>query len=129
MKQHLNQFVLVFAILTAVGSAPLRAMGEDKKEEVTFEVSGVCGMCEERIESALDVKGVVMADWDMETKQLRVVFNPKVISEADLHGLLNAVGHDTEKSEATAEQYEGLHGCCKYRDIGAGTECSSPKKN
>jgi copper chaperone CopZ len=107
----------------------LKAAEDGKKEEATFEVSGVCGMCEDRIESALDVKGIVVADWDLETKQLHVVYNSKKISEEDIHALLNEVGHDTEKSRATAEQYEGLHGCCKYRDAGAGTECSSSKKN
>lgn len=115
--------VLLFSAFT------VRATNEEKKEEATFEVSGVCGMCEDRIESALDVKGIVMADWDLETKQLHVVYNPKKISEDDIHALLNEVGHDTEKSRATAEQYEGLHGCCKYRGAGAGTECSSSKKN
>ena len=127
MKQFLLQSVTAAALF--ISAFPVYAMDDGKKEEATFGVSGVCGMCEDRIESALDVKGIVVADWDLETKQLHVVYNPKKISENDIHALLNEVGHDTEKSKASKAQYEGLHGCCKYRDPGAGTECSSPKKN
>ena len=38
-------------------------------------------MCEERIENALDIKGVKFADWSVETKMCTVKFNPEVISE------------------------------------------------
>ena len=129
MGQFLIRATFAVALLFAGVKEPLFACEADKKEEVAFEVSGVCGMCEERIESALDVKGIVMADWDLETKQLQVVFNPSKISEDDIHALLNAVGHDTEKSQATQEQYDGLHGCCKYRDGDTGIKCSAPKKS
>jgi hypothetical protein len=129
MKQYSTQAILFLTFLTVIGIAPSFAVIEDKKVEATFGVSGVCGMCEERIESALDVKGIVMADWDIDTKKLHVVFNPSKISEGDIHALLNAVGHDTEKSQATQEQYEGLHGCCKYREGGAGSKCSASQKN
>jgi len=100
---------------------------EPKKVEVTFEVSGVCGMCEERIEKALDVKGIVMADWNLDTRQLQVVFKPNQISENRIHELLNEAGHDTATSKATDAQYDGLHGCCKYREGGGGS-CTQGKE-
>lgn len=84
--------------------------------ETSFEVSGVCGMCEDRIEKAVDVKGVKMADYDIDTKILNIAFNSEKITEDEIHALLNAVGHDTEKSKASDEQYDAIHGCCKYRD-------------
>ena len=34
-------------------------------------------MCEERIESAYDIKGIVMADYDLKTKMLHVVYKTK----------------------------------------------------
>ena len=100
---------------------------EPKKVKASFEDSGVCGMCEERIEKALDVKGVLMADWDLDTHQLQVVFKPKQISENRIHELLNEVGHDTTKSKASDAQYDGLHGCCKYREGGGGS-CTQGKE-
>ena len=86
-----------------------------KTVETSFEVSGVCGMCEDRIETALDVKGVKMADYDLDSHTLTIAYNPKKITEDKVHALLNAVGHDTEKSKATDEQYDTVHACCKYR--------------
>lgn len=83
---------------------------------VSFEVSGICGMCEERIENALDVKGVKKAEYNTDTHMCEVVYNENKISEEELHKLLNEAGHDTEKSKATDEQYATVHSCCKYRE-------------
>jgi periplasmic mercuric ion binding protein len=87
-----------------------------QKQSVTFRVEGVCGMCETRIENALDVPGVVMADWNVESKLLTVVYRSNKLTEDALHDLLHEVGHDTSAGQATDEQYAGLHGCCKYRE-------------
>ncbi len=84
--------------------------------ETSFNVSGVCEMCEARIEKAVDVKGVKSADYDLETHLLSIAYSPKRISEEKIHGLLNMAGHDTERSQALDEQYEAVHGCCKYRE-------------
>lgn len=89
-----------------------------KKAEIEFHVSGVCGMCETRIEKALDVPGVIMAEWDVETKKAKVAYKTKVISEEQIHQLIANVGHDTDKIKATDEAYANMHGCCKYREGG-----------
>jgi periplasmic mercuric ion binding protein len=83
----------------------------------TFWVAGVCGRCESTIEKALDVKGVVSADYNLDTQLLTVVYKPAKITEDQMHKLLNEVGYDTEKSTCTQEQYERTHGCCKYREL------------
>ena len=102
---------LLFAalVLTAVSA-------QAQKAELTFCVSGLCGMCENRIEAAFDQKGVVAADYNLETKQLHVVYKAKKWNEESLHKLATGVGHDTDKYKATDEQYANVHGCCKYRD-------------
>jgi len=86
-----------------------------KTIETSFRVDAVCEMCEARIEKAVDVKGVKSADYDLETHTLSIAYSPKTITEGQIHALLNEVGHDTEKSTCTDEQYDRLHGCCKYR--------------
>lgn len=93
-----------------------------KQVEIEFQVSGVCGMCETRIEKALDVPGVIMAEWDVETKKAKVAYKTKVISEEQIHQLIANVGHDTDKIKATDEVYANIHGCCKYRE--GGGSCS-----
>mgnify|MGYP001177070062 FL=1 len=88
-----------------------------KKMNVTFEVGAVCGMCEERIEKAYDVKGIVIADYDLETHQLNVVYKTKHFPNIlDVHRLASNVGHDTDLIKASDEVYAKIHGCCKYRE-------------
>jgi copper chaperone CopZ len=108
-------FKTILLALFIVSSFTIQAQ---KAIETSFTVSGVCEMCEERIEAAVDVKGVKYADYDLDEHKLTIVYNSKHLSEDDIHGLLNAVGHDTEKSKATDEQYDTVHGCCKYREDG-----------
>ena len=95
-----------------------QAQKAKKTVETTFKVSGICGMCEERIENALSVKGVKLAEWDVKTKECRVVYKSSVVTEEQLHELLNEAGHDTETSKASDEEYDQVHGCCKYRTMG-----------
>ena len=117
-------FVIMKALLTM---ALISLMGTISAQKVTteFRVEGLCGMCENRIEAALDVAGVVSAEWDLETKVLQVTYREKKISEEQLHALIHAVGHDTSEGKATDEQYAALHGCCKYRE---GASCTNDGK-
>ena len=104
----------------------VNAFGQ-KKEDITFSVSAVCGMCEERIEKAYDVKGIVMADYELKTKNLHVVYKTKLFPDVlDVHRIAANVGHDTDKIKASDEVYNNLHGCCKYRD--GAQECSGDKR-
>ena len=94
------------------------AGNKDKKKliETTFTVEGVCKMCEKRIENAALIKGVKMADWDLETHQLKVVFQPEKVNELAIHKAIANMGHDTDKVKAPDEVYDKIHYCCQYRD-------------
>ena len=86
------------------------------KSEVIF-VDGVCGMCEKRIESnCLATKGVKLADWNKESKMLKVIYNEKKISMDEIHKKIASIGHDTNLETASEEAYNNLYMCCKYRD-------------
>jgi periplasmic mercuric ion binding protein len=78
-------------------------------------VNGMCGMCEDRIENALDVKGIKIADWDEDSKMCRIVYREDLISEDKIHQILAEAGHDTKKAKATKEVYNNLHHCCHYK--------------
>jgi periplasmic mercuric ion binding protein len=78
-------------------------------------VNGMCDMCEDRIENALDVKGIKVADWDLESKMCRIVYRADLISEEKIHQILADAGHDTKKKKAKKEVYENLHHCCHYK--------------
>lgn len=83
--------------------------------KVFFEVAGRCDMCKERIENALDVKGVKFADWSFETNICNVIYNSAKITEKEIHKILANAGHDTKQCRAPDEAYSSLHYCCQYQ--------------
>jgi copper chaperone CopZ len=99
-----------FAAPTAFSQKP------PKKAELKIQVSGNCGMCEKRINEALDLPGVIFSGWDRVSKTATIVYKPRKISEQQLHEKIAAVGHDTDKMKADTAVYKKLPGCCLYRD-------------
>ncbi|MCF6364820.1 MAG: heavy-metal-associated domain-containing protein [Bacteroidales bacterium] len=85
------------------------------EKETTFKVAGNCGMCEARIEkAALNVKDVKSAEWNKETKMLKITYTGNVNKE-EVQKSIAAAGHDTGKFKAKDAVYNALPGCCKYR--------------
>jgi hypothetical protein len=109
------RFILIVGLLLTMTQL-VSAQKPPKKAEVKFTVYGNCGMCEKRIESALDVKGISFSDWDRNTKEVYIKYNPRVVSEDELHKLIAGVGHDTNKTKADTTVYSKLPGCCLYRE-------------
>lgn len=91
--------------------------GSPTVQHSTFAVSGNCEMCKERIENAAkSVKGVSIAVWDIKTKKITVAFKS---GETDVNAIKKAIalaGHDTDKYKADSKTYNGLPGCCLYRN-------------
>ena len=100
--------VLIFILLCA-----FTTNAQNKK--TSFLVNGICDMCEERIEKALDIKGVSFASWNLETKMCNVTYNTKKITEKEIHQLLAKIGHDTQQCKASDDAYNKLHHCCHYK--------------
>ena len=83
----------------------------------SFRVEGVCVSCEKRIEKALKIKGIQSAEWEVETKQLTLNYNPSLIKLEEIHSRVAGVGHDTELKKAKDEVYNALPDCCLYKNI------------
>ncbi len=82
-----------------------------------IKVDGVCGMCKDRIEEAVnELSGIKSAGWDVYTKELIVRYNKTKTTNDAIQRKVASIGHDTEKYKASKEVYDQLHGCCKYRD-------------
>lgn len=89
--------------------------GHGKKERATFTVYGECGMCETRIEKAInEMEGVIWADWEEATLELTVKYDTTKTSLDKIKEKAAAIGHDTSEVRASKEAYENLHPCCKY---------------
>ncbi len=88
--------------------------GQTTKTE-EFKVSGNCGLCESRIEKAVNsVEGVNSADWDKETKILNVSFDTTKTDVDKIQIAIAKVGHDTEMHKADNKVYNSLPECCQY---------------
>ena len=110
----MKSFIFIFSILFF--SCGTQKSTTSKFITTSFTVEGVCGMCETRIENTLDIVGIESADWVNETSLLTVVFNPKKISEDEMHKLLADAGHRTSKLEKNSKAYNSLPACCQYDD-------------
>lgn len=124
LKTKTMKITIISAILMAFLTLQTAFINQDKQPKVkteSFEVSGCCGQCKDRIENALDIKGVRLATWDKHTKVLTVTYKTKLVNADKILQIVAAVGHDNEKYTATEEAYSKLPGCCQYR---GGSKCT-----
>jgi mercuric ion binding protein len=106
-------YIITFICIAIASNAQTKS---SKVVTADIKVYGNCGMCKERIETALDTKGVKQAKWDPTTKNLNVVYVPTKITEQQICDIVAKAGHDTDKSKAKDEVYAKLPFCCLYRD-------------
>ena len=93
------------------------SIAQNKNAKATIDVDGVCLMCKDRIEkAAIRTKGVKSAIWNVETHELKLIYDERKTNLDIIKQKILDVGHDTEGLKATDEAYNSVHGCCKYRD-------------
>ena len=112
-------FISLFAFMLACNT------GENKSEMTmteksngvttsTFKVWGNCDMCKETIENSLKVKGIIDADWNVESKMMTVSYDDKLISLDSIQKNISSVGYDNETYKGNDLAYSELHTCCQY---------------
>ena len=108
MKKLLTLALFLFTIVT---------FAQNKNAKASLEVDGVCMMCKERIEKAsIRTKGVKSAIWNLETHELKLIYDERKTDLEAIQKNIIAVGHDTKEMKASDEAYNSVHPCCKYRD-------------
>ena len=106
----------VFLSLTILCMTTM-SFAQNKNARASFEVDGVCMMCKNRIEKAsLKTKGVKSAIWNVESHELRLIFDENKTDLISIQKNIAGVGHDTKELKATDEAYNSVHPCCKYRE-------------
>ena len=106
----------VFLSLTILCMTTL-SFAQNKNAKASIEVDGVCMMCKNRIEKAsLKTKGVKSAVWNVDTHELRLIFDENKTDLTAIQKKIVSVGHDTKELKATDEAYDSVHPCCKYRE-------------
>ena len=103
--------------MIAIFFITLSTIAQNKNAKASLEVDGVCLMCKTRIEKAsLNTKGVKSAVWNVETHELRLIYDERKTNIETIQSKVLAAGHDTQKLKATDEAYASVHPCCRYRD-------------
>lgn len=97
------------------GRAELSEAKKNKNAKYDIEVNGNCEQCKKRIEkAAYSVSGVKSADWHIDDHTLHLILNEEKTSITAVKKAIAKVGHDTDETKATQEDYDNLHHCCKY---------------
>jgi copper chaperone CopZ len=107
----IKNIALILSLLFVVTGC--EAQIKNAKKE-TVKVYGNCGMCKKTIEKAANEKGIVKADWDIDSNMLTMTYDSaKTNPDAVLKKVAYA-GYDSDKFRAPDEAYDALHGCCQY---------------
>jgi copper chaperone CopZ len=117
MKSLLLSFLLV-----AVAS-----FGYAQTKTETMKVSGECGSCKKKIESAAKKAGATYALWDVDSKELTIKYNSTSTNSAKIQKAIADVGYDTPDFKASDEAYNKLDGCCQYERTNAKEKKSDEK--
>lgn len=88
-----------------------------------YTVSGVCGMCKKKIETAAIAAGAMQAVYNPDNNILKVKYQSSVTSKEKILKAVADTGYDNELYKATDEAYQSLHSCCKYRGTKNGKKC------
>jgi outer membrane receptor for ferrienterochelin and colicins len=88
-----------------------------KDTSLSFKVYGACEQCKQRIEAAVKGRGVKTASWDIDTKQLSLVYNSAQTTVDKIANRIVAAGHDIESKKAKENVYKELPSCCHYREM------------
>jgi mercuric ion binding protein len=87
----------------------------ENAKTLEFKVWGNCGMCKKTIEGSLkDKLGLYSAEWNVKSKQMKVVIDSTKVKSEEVHNFIAASGYDTDLMKGDDQAYAGLHSCCKY---------------
>ena len=114
MKFH--QYLLLLFLIFANQVVFAQDLKSGTISSTSFKVFGACDQCKNRIEAALKIKGVKVANWDVDTKILALEYNAAQISLEKIQNKILSVGHDLFDKKAKDIIYKELPDCCHYRD-------------
>lgn len=109
----LSFIAVLFCCIFSSAASKAQTAATDLKYE-TIKVWGNCDMCKETIEGAAKKAGASTADWNEDSKELKVSYDLKKTSSEKIQKKIAKAGYDTRDFTASGKAYNALHGCCKY---------------
>jgi periplasmic mercuric ion binding protein len=108
----MKKFIILVVFLIGITS-----FAQNKNAKASIEVDGVCLMCKARIEkTCITSKGVKSAVWNVDTHELKLIYDENKTNLKTIQSNIAKAGHDTNEIKATDEAYNSVSPCCKYRD-------------
>ena len=119
MKNVKIVFVIAFALtITTITNAQkyISKLDGPFTASKTFKVSGICNMCEHRIENSIKLlPGVWSSHWEIDSHTLQVTYDRLKLNPEKIQRRLTAAGHDTENFKEGDDVYSKLPECCHYQ--------------
>jgi len=107
MKTAILLFFGMLSLEGAIAQQPAKA-------EITLTSSIQCGECKDRIEKGLAYeKGIQSVRADIQKNEIKVVYKPSKISEAQIKNAINAIGYAAGDQLPTEAAIAKLPDCCK----------------
>ena len=104
-------------ILIALMVVGFTTFAQNKNAKASIQVDGVCMMCKARIEkTCVTTKGVKSAVWNVDTHELKLIYDERKTNLKTIQARIAEAGHDTKEIKATEAAYNSINACCKYRD-------------
>jgi mercuric ion binding protein len=101
-------------LLAVLISAPVFISKINAQTTAVLHVPGMCDMCKKRIELAADIKGVKDANYNLEKKELTIIYKPEKVDLQTIVAEILKSGYDVDSLRAPDEAYKKLDHCCQY---------------
>lgn len=113
MKKQIKYFTAALVLLVFASSFA-KAPAKHKTEVVTIQTSAVCESCKARIERALkSTEGVVDASLNLDSKKIKVKFNPDKITVEQVRTVIANTGYDADNVKHSETAFNNLPHCCQ----------------
>lgn len=113
MKMMIKQFISAI-VLILVMSVGVYAAEKGKSAVVTIKTSAICGSCKARLEKAVKaVDGVEEAMLNLNSKKMKVKYNPEKTSPEKLREVISATGYDADGVKKNEQAFGKLPQCCQ----------------
>lgn len=111
MKNSISKIVVAIVLLLSFTAC--EAQIQNAKTE-TVKIYGNCGMCENRIETAGNIKKIAKVDWNEDTKMATLTYDSQKTNSNEILKRIALSGHDSDSFLAPNDVYTNLPECCHY---------------
>ena len=102
------------SLILSVVFISIASFGFAQAKTETLKVSGECGTCKKKIETAAKKAGATYASWNVDSKELTVKYNSTSTNSAKIQKTIADAGYDTQDFKASDKAYNKLDDCCQY---------------